>query len=173
MLIFIRHGETDFNKQGLWMGCTDIEINTNGTAQATKAAKELSTIKIDIIYSSPLKRAYSTAKIIAEQQSPRPPIIILDELKERSFGVLEGTPRVQSLNDHFEQIEGVESKPILMKRLAHGLEKIQTNIDRNILIVSHGAVFHCLTHDMNYTCSLTKDTTQISNCQPIEIHQPN
>lgn len=173
MLVFIRHGETEFNKQGLWMGCTDIELNANGIAQAMTAAKELATKKIDIIYSSPLKRAYITAQTIAEQHPSSPPVIVIDELKERGFGILEGTPRNQPLDDNFDQIAGVESKAALIKRLSYGLEQIQSHTDKTILMVSHGAVFHCLTHDMGYTSNVAKDTIQIGNCQPVEIIKPN
>lgn len=172
MLVFIRHGETDFNKQGLWMGCTDIELNATGLTQAADAAKELATKKIDVIYTSPLKRAYKTAKVIAAQQSIPPTIIILDDFKERGFGILEGTPRNQPLDDDFDQIKGVESKKTLVKRLTHGLATIEANKNRIKLIVSHGAVFHCLIHDMGYTSSLDKNMVQIGNCQPIEITAP-
>lgn len=170
MLFFIRHGETDFNHKGLWMGCTDIELNNNGKQQAIEAAKELSNRTIDIIYTSPLKRAYTTAEAIANQQTQKPPVIILNDLRERGFGILEGTPRNQPLNDDFDNIQDVEKKEALIKRLTAVLVDIQKEAThKNVLIVSHGGVFHCLSHDMNYLSNPPFSGKQIGNCQPVEI----
>lgn len=170
MLFFIRHGETDFNHKGLWMGCTDIELNHNGKQQAFEAAKDLSHKKIDIIFTSPLKRAHTTAELIANGQAQKPPIIVLNDLREREFGVLEGTPRTQPLDDDFDNIQGVEKKEALIKRLSSVLLDIQKEAeDKNVLIVSHGGVFHCLSHDMGYISNPPCYEKQIGNCQPVEI----
>lgn len=62
---FVRHGETDWNKtrQGL---CPDssIPLNATGITQATQTSVHIAPLGIDIIYSSPLKRAHQTAEII-------------------------------------------------------------------------------------------------------------
>lgn len=169
MLLFIRHGETDFNHKGLWMGCTDIELNERGRQQALSAAKALSEKSIDIIFTSPLKRAYITAQTIADQQLHKPPVIILNDLRERGFGILEGTPRDKPLNDDFDNIEGVEKKDTLIKRLTAVLSSIEKDAHKSILIVSHGGIFHCLTHEMGYGSNPSSEGTQIGNCQPVEL----
>lgn len=170
MLLFIRHGETDFNHKKLWMGCTDIELNEKGQQQALNAAIALSNKKIDVVFTSPLKRAYTTAKTIAEQQPHKPPVVILNDLRERGFGVLEGTPRTQPLNDDFDKIEGVEKKTALIQRLTAILTDIeQDTTHKTKLIVSHGGIFHCLTHEMGYNSNPPHEGIQIGNCQPVEI----
>jgi broad specificity phosphatase PhoE len=95
---FIRHGETDWNKEYRAMGHTDIPLNQNGLEQAVLAAELLKDIQFDCIISSPLRRALKTAQIIAEKRDTA--VQIVDEFKECFFGVLEGTnllfdPRVQ------------------------------------------------------------------------------
>ena len=62
-----RHGETDINKQKRWQGSgTDVDLNETGRAQAACLFDKLKDKKLEIIYSSPLIRAYHTAQIAAK-----------------------------------------------------------------------------------------------------------
>ena len=87
----IRHGQTDWNKKGKIQGKTDIELNEEGIEQAREATKKLENCDIDVIISSPLKRARKTAEIINETKNV--PIIFKEELEERGFGEFEGKIR--------------------------------------------------------------------------------
>ena len=64
-IILVRHGETAWNVEEIFRGRIDIELNETGTKQAELLVEYLSDLKIDAIYSSPLKRALRTAEIIA------------------------------------------------------------------------------------------------------------
>ncbi len=64
-IILARHGETEWNAAEVFRGRIDIELNESGMKQAELVAEYLSRIKIDAIYSSPLKRALKTAEMIA------------------------------------------------------------------------------------------------------------
>ena len=64
MLYILRHGKTDWNAAFKLQGRTDIELNEEGRKMAAKAAKEAECIDFDICFSSPLKRAYETARIV-------------------------------------------------------------------------------------------------------------
>jgi len=64
--ILIRHGETDWNIEGRYQGQADPPLNSKGVSQAFQLAEEISKTDINLIYSSPLKRARETAKIVAE-----------------------------------------------------------------------------------------------------------
>ena len=64
-IILVRHGETEWNVSEIFRGRSDIELNETGIRQAELLAEYLNKIKIDAIYSSPLKRAFKTAEIIA------------------------------------------------------------------------------------------------------------
>lgn len=66
-LVLVRHGETDWNVEGRYQGQADPPLNAKGLAQAKKVAQELKEVGIDVIYSSPLKRAWQTAEIIARE----------------------------------------------------------------------------------------------------------
>lgn len=65
-LIFIRHGFSEFNKEGLFTGQADVPLTEIGLRQADKAAEYLKDIHIDKVYSSPLIRAYDTGLAVAK-----------------------------------------------------------------------------------------------------------
>ena len=88
---FLRHGETDWNAQGLSQGRTDIPLNSVGLAQAERAARTLEGLGIATIVSSPLSRARATAEIAAEALG-LPIAAFADDLMEVNFGVQEGQP---------------------------------------------------------------------------------
>jgi broad specificity phosphatase PhoE len=66
-LILIRHGETTWNVIGRYQGQADPSLNAHGRQQAQEVAKTLkSKTKIDLLFTSPLKRSAQTAKTIAK-----------------------------------------------------------------------------------------------------------
>jgi broad specificity phosphatase PhoE len=62
---FIRHGETDWNREGRWQGQADVPLNTKGHEQAFDITDKLAHIGIEGIFSSDLLRARQTAEIIS------------------------------------------------------------------------------------------------------------
>ena len=87
-LYMVRHGQTDFNKNKRLQGVIDIPLNEYGIELAEKTAEGLKDVPFDVIYSSPLSRAFQTAEII---RGDRPvEIIPTDSLLELSFGEYEG-----------------------------------------------------------------------------------
>lgn len=65
-IMLVRHGETQWNREGRYQGKLDIPLNDNGREQARRLALGLATVGIDAAYSSPLARAYETARIVCE-----------------------------------------------------------------------------------------------------------
>lgn len=68
-VILIRHGETDWNAQQIFRGRVDIPLNESGLAQARAVRESLKDREIDRIYSSPLSRAFETARILGENRN--------------------------------------------------------------------------------------------------------
>jgi broad specificity phosphatase PhoE len=85
---FLRHGETDWNRQQRIMGQSDIPLNKTGVLQAKTVAEKIQVLAIDAIVTSPLKRAYETAEIIGNKI--RQPVFIENDLQEFCWGVMEG-----------------------------------------------------------------------------------
>ncbi len=86
--LFVRHGETDWNRNGVLQGFTDIPLNDHGRAQAHAAIAVLRDQPIDRIVASPLSRARETAEIF--NTALRKPLSLHDGLRERHFGDFEG-----------------------------------------------------------------------------------
>ncbi len=66
-LVLLRHGQTDWNVERRFQGQTDIGLNDVGRAQAAAAAPHVARERPDLIVSSPLGRALSTADHVAAQ----------------------------------------------------------------------------------------------------------
>ena len=84
----IRHGETDWNLQRRPQGSMDIPLNQTGLDQAQALSTKLANTPCDVIYTSSLQRAKTTAEIINTQH--KVPLIATDSLREQSFGPFEG-----------------------------------------------------------------------------------
>jgi len=144
-LCIVRHGETDWNRLGRFQGREDIELNENGRAQASLIAEHLSEFQWDLIITSPLKRAHATAEIIGKRLEITK--IIEDKaFVERDFGKGSGLT-LESQKSAFPDgdIPGKENDDALEKRVFRGLQGvIESNRDRKIVIVAHGAVINAL-----------------------------
>ncbi len=149
-LYIIRHGETEWNKEKRLQGQCEVPLNEYGRELARITGQALSDTRFDIIYSSPLSRAYETAQIIAGEREIE--IIKDDRLKEISFGVAEGVPKDEQ-GENFKDFffapekyvpsEGGETYEELVKRARDFIENIiypQRNTDNSVLIVAHGAM---------------------------------
>ena len=143
-ILFIRHGETDWNVEKRIQGQTDIPLNEKGIKQAGDCARALKNSHYDLIISSPLLRALSTAKIINKQT--KLPLLVNDAFKERSFGEAEGMSLTE-LNRLYPKrnYPKMETRLRLNKRIIEAINYILvTYPNKNIIIVAHGAVLNSL-----------------------------
>ena len=90
-LIFIRHGETDWNRQQRFQGQIDVPLNATGHVQAQRLSAALAGERFDLLISSDLQRARQTVAPL-EQRLARP-LLAQAGWREQGFGVLEGTER--------------------------------------------------------------------------------
>ncbi len=88
-VFLVRHGETNWNKEGRFQGQIDIPLNHNGKDQAAKTSKYLAKVKFNKAFSSSMERPYETAQIILKN-IPTLKITKLDKLVEISHGLWEG-----------------------------------------------------------------------------------
>jgi len=88
-IFLVRHGETNWNKEGRFQGQINVPLNNNGRDQAEKASKYLDEIKFNKAFSSSMDRPYETAKIILQNKSDIE-ITKIEKLVEISHGLWEG-----------------------------------------------------------------------------------
>jgi probable phosphoglycerate mutase len=138
---FIRHGQTDWNREGLLQGSSDIPLNDTGRAQAVDALMTLRSRPWDVVVSSPLRRARETAQIIADGLGiPLGPAY--DGLVERDYGDLEGTPSSAAI-DRWPDREypGAESLDSVATRGVAALTRLAEDYPgASALVVCHGTI---------------------------------
>ncbi|ABP67471.1 Phosphoglycerate mutase [Caldicellulosiruptor saccharolyticus DSM 8903] len=147
----VRHGETDWNKYNMVQGCIDTDLNQTGIEQAKKVAERLRSEKIDIIFSSTLKRAYMTANQI-KSFHPNIPLKLTDKLNEINFGEWEGLNFEELEERYSEQYKlwkdapekatfpGEGSLYNVMERVKSFFEGILNKPYKNVVIVTHGGI---------------------------------
>ena len=86
-----RHSKTLWNKEKRLQGCKDSPLSPEGMDNILALKEHIKNNHYDAIYSSPIKRAYDTAKLLFDEQ----PIITDERIREMNFGILEG----QKIND--------------------------------------------------------------------------
>ena len=150
---FIRHGETDYNKQGLIQGRTDIPLNEKGILQAEAAAAYFKNkvIKFDRVYASPLIRAKKTASVVSGWDMAD---IRTDErVQELAFGTAEGMD-FHTLPENIMNLftkpaayippEGAEPLDELKDRCRSFLDELAEMVEKEpdvqtVLVATHGA----------------------------------
>jgi broad specificity phosphatase PhoE len=93
-ILFARHGETDWNREGRWQGHSDRPLNAAGRAQAEALARRLAMERIDALYTSDLLRASQTADVVARATGLEP--IATPGLREVDVGELAGLDRADA-----------------------------------------------------------------------------
>lgn len=156
-IYFIRHGETDWNRDRRYQGQKDIPLNDTGRAQAHRNGVALRsflpTIAEADFVASPLGRTRETMEIIrAELGLPKDGYTIDPRLVELSYGLWEGTLQddvvkrdpagvaARKKGTYRWRPEGGESYADLFARVSGWADTIR----RDCVVVSHGGVSRCL-----------------------------
>ncbi|MGP6239114.1 histidine phosphatase family protein [Cuniculiplasma sp. SKW4] len=175
-IIFLRHGKTVWNATGRWQGHTDVPLSEEGRYQAKKAAELLKKERIDTIFSSDLKRAYETAKIVGEIIG-KDEILVDKRLRERNLGDMEGKTTneigimvgnevnivdIVGSNLPINNLESVEDQ---FRRAEEFLNSIKGKF-QSVLIVSHGVMIGIM---INILTDEDFRYRKIDNCEIIKI----
>jgi broad specificity phosphatase PhoE len=125
-LILARHGETASNRDGLGLGLQDVPLTEKGRHQAEALAEALAGVKIDAVYSSPLRRALDTAAAIASRHGLE---VVVDEgLTEMDVGDLDGLTFEEMRARHPEFLSrwlGAEAATLRMPGGCESLQEVQ------------------------------------------------
>ncbi|MBN2543754.1 histidine phosphatase family protein [bacterium] len=153
--ILVRHGETEWNKQGVFRGRKDLALNENGIQQAKALSQWLANEKIDAVFSSPLKRAIQTAEQIA---SPRNLEVKIEEnFNNIELGEWQGEPKTGIKDKYPEEwnlwindtenwkVKGSETLQDIRDRAIPAVQKLtEEYTGKTVVIVSHRSVLKLL-----------------------------
>lgn len=147
-VIFIRPGETDWNRIGRWQGQVAVPLNAHGRIQAERLSAFMRNLGLSALYSSDLRRARDTAEIISANLGFEP--IYEPRLRERHIGDWQGLTldeikawypedyeRLGKQPETF-QIPGGESRAQVRQRVHDAFQAIlERGGGENIGILSH------------------------------------
>lgn len=161
-IYFVRHGETDWNKERKIQGQVDIPLNEFGRHLARETAKGLKDVPFDVCFTSPLGRARETAQIILQGRDV--PILEDKRILEMNFGVLEGKccskegwdvpDSFQMFFDdpvHYQAPEGGEDFQAVRERTGDFLNWLfaqEQYRDSTVLVTTHGAAMAGLLNNL-------------------------
>ena len=161
-IYFVRHGETDWNKERKIQGQVDIPLNEFGRHLARETAKGLRDVPFDVCFTSPLGRARETAQIILQGRDV--PILEDKRILEMNFGVLEGKccskegwdvpDSFQMFFDdpvHYQAPEGGEDFQAVWERTGDFLNWLfaqEQYRDSTVLVTTHGAAMAGLLNNL-------------------------
>jgi probable phosphoglycerate mutase len=164
-VLFIRHGETDWNRIKRIQGHIDIPLASSGIAQAQQLAARLRREaqaggRFDAIYSSDLQRAQQTAQPAAAALGL--PVRLEPGLRERAYGVFQGHDSTEiearfpdqyaiwQTRDPGFAPQGGESTRVFYHRVVHAVESIiAAHPGGRIACVAHGGVLDCVYRFVN------------------------
>lgn len=140
-LLVIRHGETEWSKEGKHTGRTDIPLTEQGRHEAVEAARTLRGWNVVRFYSSPLERARETARLVGPSRS----VELDDRLVEWDYGDFEGqsTPqareRIPGWSVWTHEITNGESVEQVGARADSFLERVLEDVPSgNVAVFAHG-----------------------------------
>jgi broad specificity phosphatase PhoE len=181
-LILVRHGETDWNRDGRWQGHADEPLNDRGREQARALADELGGEDVAAVYSSDLSRARETAEIIAARLAR--PVDVDARLREVHIGGWSGltTAEIEARfpdevarwhgEDPGHTFDGGESYAAMGERVVAALEEIAArHPEEQVLVVLHGGPIRALlAHAAGITYEEQRHRTEhLDNCGYVRI----
>ena len=148
-LILIRHGITEWNKQGRYCGYKDVSLSEKGKAQIVRLHNDIKNISFDKIYCSDRKRALQTRAILFGSRS----FTKNKGIREINFGVFEGLRHDEIMERYSKvykkwladpykgRIPQAETMQVFKKRVWGAIKKILClNPGKTIAVVCHGGV---------------------------------
>ena len=193
-ILLIRHGQSEWNKLNLFTGFKNIELSEQGIEEANNAGQNFKNldIKFNIVFTSELKRAQETAKIILQNLDQwdflnnEGKIISNINLNERDYGDLTGLNKKETAEKfgeeqvhkwrrgYSDQPPNGESLEDVVRRVTKYFEEvikpaIQSNENDNILIAAHGNSLRALLIVMNIYEPNNINSVELSTGVPIHV----
>jgi 2,3-bisphosphoglycerate-dependent phosphoglycerate mutase len=147
-ILFLRHGESVDDVEDRYGGWADFDLTNKGKNQVTESAKKISSLneKFEIVLSSPLKRAFQSAEIIASHLDVK--LEVFEYLKERNLnGILAGMKKSEAKEKYpdqvrklqsYEYVDGSERTQDINNRVKTAIKIMLSKKHNSLVAVTHG-----------------------------------
>ena len=156
LLILVRHGETESNRERLALGREDVPLNERGRRQAAALTASLAGVPATAIYASPLRRAVETARPLAEALGLE--VQVDEDLIEMAVGDLEGLSPQELSDRHGDflrewfstqagnlRMPGGESLQDVQDRAWAAIERLrERHPEETVVVVTHNFTIHAI-----------------------------
>jgi phosphoserine phosphatase len=172
IILLARHGQSDWNATRRWQGHADRPLTERGRAQASALAERVAHIDLDAVYSSDLRRAADTARVVAEAQGLG--LVQLPELREVDVGSWSGLTRDEAeerfpdgfsrWREGFPGWDDGEDYDEMAQRVIGAVVQIAlAHEDGRALVVSHGGPIRAI-----HAAALGLDVHEYRRLRPVE-----
>ncbi len=181
LLHILRHGETDFNRQGILQGSSvDTDLNAVGLAQARAFYEHYQDIDFQLIVTSALKRSHQTVQHFIDKPLPW---VKTPDINEIRWGHHEGQVVNAHWNAHWHEVKeawnsgdlsarmpGGESAAELNHRLERFIAWVKTQPAERVLVCTHGRTLRGLVSLLKGTSLADMEGVQHANtgCYMVE-----
>jgi broad specificity phosphatase PhoE len=177
-IYFIRHGEAIDDVESRYGGWADFPLSSVGISQAKNTAQKLAEQKIDatIIYTSPLRRAIQTAKILGDELNLE--VKICAYLKERNtYGLLSGFKKEEAEKHYpwlvkaYQQnspIDGYEPYQDFVQRVKKLIDLLEKRPHQKVICTTHGKLLKALVNEFT-----AREATDFADNCVVELELKN
>jgi 2,3-bisphosphoglycerate-dependent phosphoglycerate mutase len=153
-LVLLRHGESTWNLENRFTGWVDVPLSPRGEEEARQAGQALTGYRFDLCYTSKLKRAQETLRIVLDVLGESGLPVEQDQaLNERHYGDLQGLNKAETAKQYGdEQVHiwrrsydipppnGESLKDTAARTLPYYESRIAPDLraGKNVLVVAHG-----------------------------------
>ncbi|MDR2105279.1 MAG: histidine phosphatase family protein [Deferribacteraceae bacterium] len=159
---FARHGETEYNLKGIVSGDRDVPLSTVGISRSQSVAGIIGRLGVASAFCSPLSRARDTALYLLQETAITP--IVLEGLKERHWGKLQGVSKTLLNNFNFKE-NNVEEWEEFYSRTVNALNGV--NSPAPALVVAHSGTFRVLLEYLK----IDIERKQVKNSYPYRFYK--
>ena len=182
-LVLLRHGQSVWNMENRFTGFTDVELSAQGEAEARAAGEKLRSLPLDHVFTSTLKRAYTTAELALETAGQSSVAQTRhDDLRERDYGDLTGLNKDDMRTKYGEEQVHIwrrsyDVRPPNGESLQDVVARVEpyyrANIEpllkdgKNVLIAAHGNTLRAMLIILGLHTSDTINSAEIATGDPL------
>lgn len=182
-LILIRHGQSVWNLENKFTGWVDVELTPHGIEEAKHAGELLRSIKLDVAFTSVLKRAIDTLTIALETAGQTGIPVTRDAaINERMYGDLQGLNKAETAEKFGEEQvkiwrrsydiappNGESLKDTAARALPYFHSTILPEVQagRNVIVSAHGNSIRAILMELDHLTEEQIVKVEIPHCVPI------